>query len=264
MEDERDNTRSLLNQYFSYVNSSNLVLQSAINALHAQETRLHSIMSRVIPERRGRDNRTDIDYVFSPPPPPTRFAPTIPPLRPSPVVTETFTFGTALSPVRVAPTDNQIVAATSVFLYSEIENPVNAICPITQDRFLPTDLVMRIDHCGHLFKASAIRQWFIRNVHCPLCRHDIRDGIQNETQTSPTNDVRTSTINATSRDDLTQQLSSIIARDFTRQLFSRHERIASENANNANNPLNITYSLLAPLQGLQTPDTEGDNSEHDD
>ena len=167
MEDEGDNITSLLTQYFAYVNSSNLVIQSAINALSAQENRLYTLLSRIVPER-NVTRRHDVDYVFSPPPQRATRGPFS--MRPSPVVTETFGFGTPMSPVTVAPTDNQIVAATTVFLFSEVEDPVNSVCPITQERFNPTDLVMRINHCGHLFKASAIRQWFIRNVHCPLCR----------------------------------------------------------------------------------------------
>ena len=262
MDDEGENVTSLLTQYFAYVNSSNLVIQSAINALSAQENRLYSLMSRIIPDR-PLPRRHDVDYVFSPPPQrPTRASV---PMRPSPVVTETFGFSVPLSPVTVAPTDNQIVAATTVFLYSEIIEPVNNVCPITQERFNPTDLVMRINHCGHLFKASAIRQWFIRNVHCPLCRHDIRD-IANSQSTStithsPEQNIRSSTINATSRDDLTRQLGSIIARDFARQLFARHDRTISEDPSQN---LNVTYSLLAPLDGLSSPADEGNNSEHGD
>ena len=37
--------------------------------------------------------------------------------------------------------------------------------------------VRTLTHCGHRFHVLCIDNWFQRNVHCPLCRHDIRDGL---------------------------------------------------------------------------------------
>ena len=33
---------------------------------------------------------------------------------------------------------------------------------------------MVIRQCGHIFVENDLRQWFTRNVRCPLCRYDIR------------------------------------------------------------------------------------------
>jgi hypothetical protein len=35
--------------------------------------------------------------------------------------------------------------------------------------------VRRLNRCGHTFHTTCIDTWFQRNVHCPVCRHDIRE-----------------------------------------------------------------------------------------
>tara|TARA_X000000950_G_C13796254_1_gene611540 strand:+ start:50 stop:787 length:738 start_codon:yes stop_codon:yes gene_type:complete len=64
--------------------------------------------------------------------------------------------------------------------------PINSICPITQQPFNLSDPVLKINHCGHIFTLSSIQEWFNRNVRCPVCRHDIRE-IVNETNTNTQN-----------------------------------------------------------------------------
>ena len=79
-----------------------------------------------------------------------------------------------LNPVIVRPSDSQIANATEISLFSEIENPLNANCPILVEPFLPTSRVSRIRHCGHCFDSNALEHWFSLNVRCPVCRYDIR------------------------------------------------------------------------------------------
>jgi hypothetical protein len=81
----------------------------------------------------------------------------------------------ASSPVPVAPTQEQVANASRVCLFQDIEDPINAICPITQQPFNLGDPVMRLNHCGHIFSVTSINEWFSNHVRCPVCRHDIRD-----------------------------------------------------------------------------------------
>jgi hypothetical protein len=81
----------------------------------------------------------------------------------------------ASSPVPVAPTQEQVANASRVCLFQDIDNPINAICPITQQPFNLGDPVMRLNHCGHIFSVTSINEWFSNHVRCPVCRHDIRD-----------------------------------------------------------------------------------------
>ena len=82
-----------------------------------------------------------------------------------------------LTPVIVRPTEGQIENATSTMLFNSITNPYNTTCPITQQVFMPSDSVTRINRCGHLFTPDDLRIWFSTSVICPMCRIDIRDSI---------------------------------------------------------------------------------------
>lgn len=77
--------------------------------------------------------------------------------------------------VHVAPTRQQIEAATRIVSFSEIENPLNTTCPVTLDRFENNSNVTQIIPCGHIFSPSGIESWLQSNVQCPVCRYDIRD-----------------------------------------------------------------------------------------
>ena len=70
-------------------------------------------------------------------------------------------------PVVVHPTSAQISAATTPI---EIRDCTCAICQEEID-----GSGMRIRHCQHTFHNSCIAEWFTRSVHCPNCRHDIRE-----------------------------------------------------------------------------------------
>jgi hypothetical protein len=80
-----------------------------------------------------------------------------------------------LSPVVVRPSTRQIRDATQLIRFETIVEPPNATCPISLERFNPTDLVTRIVFCGHIFSSESIQIWFENNVRCPLCRFDIRE-----------------------------------------------------------------------------------------
>lgn len=57
--------------------------------------------------------------------------------------------------------------------YSDIINPLNSECPITHDTFLPSDQVLMINSCRHIFKKTSLVSWLIRNQTCPCCRTQI-------------------------------------------------------------------------------------------
>jgi hypothetical protein len=81
--------------------------------------------------------------------------------------------------VIVRPTEEQINNATEIFNYVSGEY-VHTNCPITLDEFRENESVCRINHCGHMFRETAIKNWFQQNVRCPVCRYDIRT--ENETE----------------------------------------------------------------------------------
>jgi hypothetical protein len=77
----------------------------------------------------------------------------------------------AMDPVIVAPTPEQIQDATIVTSLV----PADAVCSICQDHGDDTGSWRIIRHCQHRFHTACIDEWFRRNVHCPVCRFDIRD-----------------------------------------------------------------------------------------
>lgn len=75
--------------------------------------------------------------------------------------------------VVIQPSDAQIATAVEEIAYTG----VGGICPITLDPFESDERISRIRHCGHVFKRTALNDWFSRNVKCPICRYDIRNYI---------------------------------------------------------------------------------------
>jgi hypothetical protein len=74
--------------------------------------------------------------------------------------------------VEVAPTSQEISNATTTYTANGRQEN---ICTICQDTIDENQTVRRINHCSHYFHKDCIDVWFARNVHCPTCRHDIRE-----------------------------------------------------------------------------------------
>jgi hypothetical protein len=85
-----------------------------------------------------------------------------------------------LSPVHILPSQSQIRNATTNTVFRDILQPINVLCPITQQQFQTHDDVTVIDHCRHIFTRLELAEWFGENVRCPVCRFDIRDHVQPE------------------------------------------------------------------------------------
>jgi hypothetical protein len=87
----------------------------------------------------------------------------------------------------VAPTTGQIHNATRNVIYGNIQNPISDVCPISLNRFQPNDVVTQIHHCGHIFGRDDATSWFSRSSLCPVCRYDIRNYQQQDSQTQTHN-----------------------------------------------------------------------------
>lgn len=91
-------------------------------------------------------------------------------------------------PVSIAPTQEQINRAVRRRRFGDIENPISNVCPIRQTEFDPNDDVIIINRCRHIFGQDELTEWFTRSPRCPVCRCDIRDMSNNDSNT--TNVVR--------------------------------------------------------------------------
>ena len=76
--------------------------------------------------------------------------------------------------VEVFPTADHISAASEITSHSTMPN--ETVCAICQDHEsqIPQENWRNL-HCHHAFHLSCIDNWFRRNVHCPVCRKDIRE-----------------------------------------------------------------------------------------
>jgi hypothetical protein len=79
----------------------------------------------------------------------------------------------AMDPVIVRPTQEQIDMATTQRMATAEDEQTN--CSICQDAFTDGQAIRQINHCRHSFHRACINPWFDRNVHCPVCRFDIRE-----------------------------------------------------------------------------------------
>jgi hypothetical protein len=87
----------------------------------------------------------------------------------------------AMDPVPVAPTQQQIIAATTIQDADE-EAHHDLICSVCQEGYTVGQLICKLNHCNHRFHKSCIDPWFRSHVHCPVCRHDIRETSTTATQ----------------------------------------------------------------------------------
>lgn len=77
-----------------------------------------------------------------------------------------------MSPVVVRLSEEQIENGSRVdFVGARTENQ----CAVCQSGFDIGEERRTLSACNHEFHRSCIDPWFHQNVHCPVCRHDIRE-----------------------------------------------------------------------------------------
>ena len=86
--------------------------------------------------------------------------------------------GGSLDPVVVRPSTEEISQATSLRLATRTDEQEN--CAICQDHYTEGQAIRSLNHCRHAFHKGCIDPWFERNVHCPVCRNDIRQEINGD------------------------------------------------------------------------------------
>lgn len=77
----------------------------------------------------------------------------------------------AMDPVIVRPTRAQIQAGSTL----EVVDSDEEVCAICQDELAAGTEARNLTYCDHRFHPGCIDTWFQRDVHCPVCRHDIRE-----------------------------------------------------------------------------------------
>ena len=70
-------------------------------------------------------------------------------------------------------------------LFSDVSSNITQ-CPISLEELSQNDYILKINHCGHIFKEENLRRVFETNSRCPLCRYNLLEELNTE-QNSQTN-----------------------------------------------------------------------------
>jgi hypothetical protein len=95
--------------------------------------------------------------------------------------------------VPVYPSLDNINNATTVYRANRRQDDICAIC---QDEIESNQEMRRVNHCGHYFHRNCIDTWFQGNVHCPTCRHDIRQSAAAAREEDNQNNIQTTASDA--------------------------------------------------------------------
>ena len=82
--------------------------------------------------------------------------------------------------VSVYPSLRTLSRASDVYRYEDIETEYES-CTICRERFQSNSIIRKLQ-CGHIFHIGCVDQWFENNVRCPVCRTDLRDYDNEETE----------------------------------------------------------------------------------
>ena len=77
-----------------------------------------------------------------------------------------------LEPVVVRATQDILDTKTTLSAARPSDESEN--CSICQEHYTEGQAIRRITVCTHRFHKDCVDRWFETNVHCPICRHDIR------------------------------------------------------------------------------------------
>ena len=248
---QQENTRqgAVTDEYIRSVISTRRIMSHTLNILSQQERTMRAIISseqqlreREARERESRERESrereaarrrtsrpitldDFPTLFSPRPSATT--------PPRPLVTTS----SSTSP---RPSTQDIRHATRELAFSDINTPINNICPISREAFTDDEIVMQVVPCGHIFSRDNLRVWFLSSVHCPMCRYDIRNYRNRRTnarERRQSMSSQTNTRNSSSSQSI-DRIASFITNDILRQLET--------NTSDTSNNLLFEYTLLAP------------------
>jgi len=157
--------------------------------------------------------------------------------------------------VVVRPTQFQIDSSVEYFVYDPSAGLIEGRCPISLEDFCSGEELSRIRYCHHVFKRNVLQDWFSRNVHCPVCRYDIRDtpiSIQAHTTVGNRNPENRNVGNRDSENIENRNLEN-------RNLENRNlENRNLENRNSENDDIELDavyeslYPSLSPPENLDT------------
>jgi hypothetical protein len=150
---------------------------------------------------------------------------------------------------RRVPTQDEIRNATTETNFSNLTNPINTTCPISGETFESQTVVLKINHCGHVFEKQPLLSWLVRNSRCPLCRYSILSSNNNSrtNQNSEINNNNNLNNNNSSRGNESHpnfQIESIVIQPVYETNMTSNNLQPQNNNNNNHTTSNIPRNIL--------------------
>lgn len=137
-------------------------------------------------------------------------------------------FQNMMEDVVVRPTAEQLTNALEDISF----NGTGESCPITLEPFETGEILCKIIHCSHIFKRTALYDWFSRNVRCPICRYDIREYVSPSPSPSSTSTLNLQNENNENENEETKsdtQNTNSIMNEIIDQIFPQENNQNTEN-----------------------------------
>lgn len=137
------------------------------------------------------------------------------------------------------PTEEEINNSCQVLLYRDCSNNNQTRCPIDMIDFEPEDSIMRITHCGHIFREANLRRNFQTSPSCPMCRYSIVQDNTTRVGNNRTRENSNSQVNQT-----TENSNNIITRIMNQIHNNPNTLTGNENFVDASgNNVSVEYSV---------------------
>lgn len=140
-------------------------------------------------------------------------------------------------------------------LFSDVSSNITQ-CPISLEELSQDDYILKINHCGHIFKEENLRRVFETNSRCPLCRYNLLEELNTE-ENSQTSSItnQTNLINNSTNIDEEPLLSleqRIIRPPNSNNTFQTNSSLFSRLLNRHANTINPQSDLSGNIYSLQS------------
>ena len=179
-------------------------------------------------------------------------------------------------------TPQEINDGTTSVTLEEARSVNQTICPISHEDFTNETEIIKINHCGHMFKKQCLMRWFETHTTCPTCRYNLIQSentinVSTNTSTASTQTNAEQTTTQTDQSGQNNSFTNLFSDDFINTISntladSITQSINSFGADLSNNSLRADISMFMPLYNeatsnlnrnevAHTSTTEGENEE---
>lgn len=190
-----DDQRLLINYYIRQYNQANAQINHLYTVLSEIRHNIATIYNQSIPSRTSASSSYNLNTLLN-----------------SVMLSSMNTNHTNihLDTTNTILTPSQIETSVIRSSFSNMSNPINSECPIRLEEFSPTDSVIQIINCGHIFNTRELNTWLLTNNRCPVCRcHILRNTTINNNIRDASNNIRDASNNSIVRDASNNNTSSI-------------------------------------------------------